>query len=66
MIIIKKGPKDSIDKMLKKYKRKSIQYGLLKAVKERQEYEKPSSVKRKKKAKAVYRQKVNSDKEKRS
>lgn len=66
MIIIKRNEKESIDKMLKRYKRKSIQYGLLKAVKERQEYEKPSSVKRKKKAKAVYRQKVNSDKEKRS
>jgi len=66
MIIIKKGPKDSIDKMLKKYKRKSIRCGLLKQVRERQEYEKPSSVKRKKKAKAVYRQKINSDREKRS
>lgn len=66
MIIIKKGEKDSIDRMLKRYKKKSIQYGVIKEVRERQEYEKPSSVKRKKKAKAVYHQKVNSEREKRS
>lgn len=64
MIIIKKGEKDSIDKMLKRYKRKSIQYGVLKEVKERKEYEKPSSVKRKQKLKAIYHQKVSNDKQK--
>lgn len=66
MIIIKKGPKDSIDKMLKRYKRKSIQYRVLKDLNERKEYEKPSAVKRKKKLKAVYHQKVRTEQEKRS
>jgi small subunit ribosomal protein S21 len=66
MIIIKKGPKDSIDKMLKKYKRKSIQYRTLKDLKERQEYEKPSSKRRKQKAAAIYREKIRTDREKRS
>ena len=63
MIIIKKKEKESIDKMLKRYKRKSIQYRVIKEVKERKEYEKPSSVKRKQKLKAVYHQKVRTDRE---
>ena len=35
MIIIKRKEKDTIDRMLKEYKRKSIRYGVIKEVKER-------------------------------
>jgi len=56
MLIIKKGEKDSIDKVLKKYKRKVRETKLLKDIRERKEFIKPSAVKRKQKLKAVYQQ----------
>jgi small subunit ribosomal protein S21 len=64
MIIIKKKEKDTIDRMLKEYKRKSIRYGVIKEVKERKEFVKPSIVKRQTKLKAIFYQKVKDDKEK--
>jgi len=63
MIIIKKREKDTIDRMLKEYKRKSIRYGVIKEVKERKEFVKPSVKKRQQKLKAAFRQMVNTKKE---
>tara|TARA_R110002060_G_scaffold53488_1_gene64097 strand:- start:198 stop:386 length:189 start_codon:yes stop_codon:yes gene_type:complete len=59
MLIIKKGEKDSIDKVLKQYKRKTRETGLLKEIRERKEFTKPSIKKRKQHQKAVYLQKLN-------
>ena len=59
MLIIKKGEKDSIDKVLKQYKRKVRETRLLQDIRERKEYVKPSEVKRKKKQKAIYQHKLN-------
>ena len=59
MLIIKKGDKDSIDRMLKSYKRKVKETQLLKEVKGRKEFTKPSEARRKQKLKAIYIQKMN-------
>lgn len=58
MLIIKKGEKESIDKVLKKYKRKCRETRLLKDIKARKEFVKPSETKRKQKQKAIYQQKL--------
>ena len=57
MLIIKKGEKDSIDKVLKQYKRKCRETRLLKDIRARKEFVKPSAAKRKQKLKAIYLQK---------
>ncbi len=57
MLIIKKGEKESIDKVLKKYKRKCRETHLLKDIRARKEFVKPSAAKRKQKLKAIYLQK---------
>jgi len=59
MLIIKKGEKESIDKVLKKYKRKCRETRLLKDIRARKEFVKPSETKRKQKQKAIYQQKQN-------
>jgi small subunit ribosomal protein S21 len=59
MLIIKKGEKESIDKVLKKYKRKVRETQLLKDIRARKEFVKPSAAKRKQKLKAIYPQKLN-------
>tara|TARA_R110000772_G_scaffold260226_2_gene378119 strand:+ start:1665 stop:1847 length:183 start_codon:yes stop_codon:yes gene_type:complete len=59
MLIIKKGDKDSIDRMLKSYKRKVKETRLLKEVRGRKEFTKPSEARRKQKLKAIYIQKMN-------
>ena len=59
MLIIKKGEKESIDKVLKKYKRKVRETQLLKDIRARKEFVKPSAAKRKQKLKAIYQQKLN-------
>lgn len=63
MIIIKKREKDTIDRMLKEYKRKSIRYGVVKELRERQEFVKPSVRKRQTKLKAKFYQMVRTTKE---
>ena len=63
MIIIKKREKDTIDRMLKEYKRKSIRYGVIKEVKERKEFVKPSVKKRQQKLNAIFYQMVKTSKE---
>ena len=47
MLIIKKGEKESIDKVLKRYKKKCRETRLLKDIRAGQEYVKPSTKKRK-------------------
>jgi small subunit ribosomal protein S21 len=59
MLIIKKGDNDSIDKMLKTYKRKVRNTQMLKELRSRKAFEKPSETKRKQKLKAIYVQKLN-------
>tara|TARA_B100000900_G_scaffold389141_1_gene381798 strand:+ start:922 stop:1119 length:198 start_codon:yes stop_codon:yes gene_type:complete len=59
MLIIKKGEKESIDKVLKRYKKKCRETRLLKDIRARKEFIKPSTKKRKTKQKAVYQQKQN-------
>jgi small subunit ribosomal protein S21 len=66
MIIIKRNEKESIDKMLKRYKRKTKRIKQVQSIRDRKEYEKPSSVKRKQKLKAIYKQKLRSEQEKNS
>jgi small subunit ribosomal protein S21 len=56
MLIIKKGEKESIDKVLKRYKKKCRETRLLKDIRARKEFVKPSILKRKTKQKAVYLQ----------
>jgi small subunit ribosomal protein S21 len=58
MLIIKRGEKDSIDKILKQYKRKCRETNLLKDIKSRKEFIKPSAAKRKQKLKAIYQQEL--------
>ena len=57
MLIIKKGEKESIDKVLKRYKKKCRETRLLKDIRAGKEYVKPSTKKRKIKQKAIYQQK---------
>jgi len=66
MIIIKRNEKDTIDKMLKRYKSKTKRIKQVQSIRDRKEYEKPSSVKRKQKLKAIYKQKLRSEQEKNS
>lgn len=58
MLIIKRGEKDSIDKILKQYKRKCRETDLLKDIRSRKEFIKPSATKRKQKLKAIYQQEL--------
>ena len=53
-VIVKDG--DTIDKSLKQFKRKVMNTKLIKELRDRQEFEKPSVTKRKKKLKALYSQ----------
>ena len=58
-VIIKDG--DSIERALKQFKRKVAGTKLIKELRERQEFEKPSVTERKKKLKAKYVQKLKND-----
>ena len=66
MIIIKKNEKDSIDRMLKRYKQKLKRTKQIRAIRDRKEYTKPSEVRRLQKQKAVYIQKLRTEEEKSS
>jgi small subunit ribosomal protein S21 len=57
MIIIKIGKKENINQALKRFKRKFRDTGVVKELRKRQEFTKPSEVKRKQKQKAVYKAK---------
>ena len=66
MIIIKRNEKESIDRMLKRYKIKQKRTKLRYQLKERKPFTKPSQVRRLQKQKAIYIQSLRSDEEKRS
>ena len=53
MIIIKRNEKESIDRMLKKYRQKLKKTKQIKSIRDRKQYTKPSEVKRLQKQKAV-------------
>jgi small subunit ribosomal protein S21 len=58
MIKIKIKENESIERALKRYKKKVQQTGLIKEVRSRTFYEKPSISRRDEKIKAAYRQKM--------
>jgi small subunit ribosomal protein S21 len=59
MIKIEVKENESIDKALKRFKKKYEKTGVLKELRARQAFEKPSVVGRQAKLKAVYRQQMN-------
>lgn len=58
MIIVQVKEGDNIEKALKKFKRKYEKTGIVKELRARQSFEKPSVTNRKKMMKAVYVQKL--------
>ena len=58
MIKIKIKSGETIDKALKRFKKKANQIGLVQEIRERSHFEKPSATKRKAKLKAQYIQKM--------
>ncbi|WMJ72584.1 30S ribosomal protein S21 [Cytophagaceae bacterium ABcell3] len=59
MILVNVNENESLDKALKRFKKKSEKTGVLNEVRNRSFYEKPSVSKRNRRTKAMYRQKVN-------
>ncbi|HOY31791.1 MAG TPA: 30S ribosomal protein S21 [Bacteroidales bacterium] len=64
MIIIPVKEGENIDKALKKYKRKFEKTGVVKELRERQKFTKPSVKRREEVLKAAYIQKLNDEKNK--
>ena len=58
MIVIPLKEGENIERALKKFKRKFEKTGVIKELRERKAYKKPSVKKREVKIKAVYRQKI--------
>jgi small subunit ribosomal protein S21 len=52
----------SLDQALKAYKQKHNRIGIVKELRDRQEFEKPSITRRKEKLKAIYKEKFNKGK----
>ena len=63
MLIIQVKEGENIDRALKRYKRKYERTGVIKEIRFRQQYDKPSVIKRKNKLKAIYTEKVRREKE---
>ena len=63
MIIIPVKEGESIDRALKKYKRKYEKTGVVKEIRERQKYTKPSIINRQQKLKAIYVQQLRQKEE---
>jgi len=61
MLIIKLGKKENINQALKRFKKKVKNTGLLKELRKRQAFIKPSAVKRKQKQTAIYAKKFNTE-----
>lgn len=57
MIIINVKDSETIDRALKRYKRKQQKIGMIKELRRRKQFTKPSVVRRTEMLKAVYRQK---------
>ena len=66
MIIIKRNEKESIDRMLKRYKIKQKRTKLRSQLKDRKHFTNLSQVRRLQKQNAIYIQSLRSDEEKRS
>ena len=62
MIIVPVKEGESIDKALKKYKRKFEKTGVVKELRERQKFTKPSVRRRDEILRAIYIQQLNNDK----
>lgn len=58
MIIVPVKEGENIERALKKFKRKSERTGIIKQLRQRQQFEKPSVINRKKMMKAVYVQQL--------
>ena len=58
MIVVQVKDGENIERALKKFKRKFEKTGVMREVRERQAYTKPSMKKRENKNKAIYRQKL--------
>jgi small subunit ribosomal protein S21 len=56
MLIIDVREGENIDRALKRYKRKFINTGIIKELRQRRDYTKPSILRRKERLKAAYRQ----------
>jgi len=63
MIIVPIKEGENIDRVLKKLKRKFEKIGILKELRERQKFTKPSVVKREQRLKAIYIQKLQNSAE---
>ncbi len=63
MIIVPVKEGESIDRALKKYKRKFEKTGVVKELRERQKYTKPSVKNRQEKLKAIYVQQIRQSEE---
>ena len=63
MIVVQVKDGENIERALKKFKRKFEKTGVMKEVRERQAYTKPSMRKREQKKRAIYRQKLKEKQE---
>ena len=63
MIIVPVKDGENIERALKKFKRKSERTGMIKQLRARQQFEKPSVINRKKMMKAVYIQQLHTAEE---
>jgi small subunit ribosomal protein S21 len=63
MIIVPVKEGESIDRALKKYKRKFEKTGVVKELRERQKFTKPSVLKREERLKAIYIQQLRQQEE---
>ncbi len=61
MLIVPVKEGENIERALKKYKKKFDRTGVIKELRDRQKYTKPSIVNRKQKLKAIYVNKVHGD-----
>ncbi len=63
MIIVPIKEGENIERALKKFKRKTERTGIIKQLRQRQQFEKPSVINRKKMMKAVYVQQLHTTEE---
>ena len=63
MIIVPIREGENVERALKKFKRKFEKTGIMKEVRERQSYTKPSEARRETKKRAIYRQRMQREEE---
>ena len=59
MLVVKVVKKENINQAVKRLKKKVRNIGMIKELRDRQQFEKPSAKKRRKKLKAIYQRKWN-------